>query len=148
MIAHMVHQLAIGSALIVASAVISAVLWWVHEIVHDRASGWLREPPHVPKLLVHFCLTILWMLVMITVAVWLWAGAFRMLGVFDTLEGAVYFALVAFTTLGFGDVLLPDPWRLLSGICAANGFLLFGLITARFVELMRETRLMQRDYWS
>lgn len=148
MITRMLQQLVIGSLLIVASAVISAVLWWLHELVHDRASGWLREPPHIPKLLVHFILTILWMLVMITVAVWLWAIAYRGLGLFDTWEGAVYFALVAFTTLGFGDILLPDDWRLLSGICAANGFLLFGLITARFVELMRETRLLQREYWS
>ncbi|MEM9341851.1 MAG: ion channel [Pseudomonadota bacterium] len=143
----MLLQLILGSVLIVGSAVFSAVLWWLHEVVHDRASGWLRAPPHVPKLLVHFCLTILWMLVMITVAVWMWALAFWWLALFSTMEASVYFALVAFTTLGFGDVLLPEGWRLLSGICAANGFLLFGLITARFVELMRETRLMQRDYW-
>ena len=66
------------------------------------------------------CLTLFWMMAMLTVAVWIWAVAFRLLGIFGTLEASVYFSLVAFTTLGFGDVLLPQEWRLLSGLSAAN----------------------------
>ena len=82
---------------------------------------------------------------MLTVAVWIWAVAFRLLGIFGTLEASVYFSLVAFTTLGFGDVLLPQEWRLLSGLSAANGLLMFGLMTAVLVETLRETRGMQRE---
>ena len=38
----------------------------------------------------------------------MWAFAMMGLGIFDSLELSVYFSLVAFTTLGFGDILLPE----------------------------------------
>jgi len=56
------------------------------------------------------------------------------LGIFEELEVAVYFSLVAYTTLGFGDVILPEQWRILAGLTAANGFLVFGWSTAFQVE--------------
>lgn len=82
---------------------------------------------------------------MITASVWIWALAFLWLDLFPTLEEAVYFSLVAFTTLGFGDVLLPRDWRLLSGMAAANGLLNFGLLTAMLVETMRTLRRGQDE---
>ena len=84
-------------------------------------------------------------LAMMTSAVWIWAIAFHLLGIFISFEASVYFALVAFTTLGFGDLLLPTEWRLLGGFAAANGLLLFGLLTAILVETLRETRQRQRE---
>ena len=41
---------------------------------------------------------------MIAVAVLFWAVAFHRLGVFANAEESAYFALVSFTTLGFGDI--------------------------------------------
>ena len=78
-----------------------------------------------------------------TAGVWAWALTMMALGVFDTLELSVYFSLVAFTTLGFGDVLLPVEWRLLGGMAAANGLLNIGLVTALLVEALRQVRLRQ-----
>jgi hypothetical protein len=63
----------------------------------------------------------------------------------STLEEAVYFALVSYTTLGFGDVVLSREWRILSGMVGANGFLNFGLLTAVMVEALRHTRLGQHE---
>ncbi len=82
---------------------------------------------------------------MLTVAAWVWAIAYRALGIFATFEESLYFSLVAFTTLGFGDLLLPDDWRLLGGLAAANGLILFGLLTAMLVEALRSTRSRQRN---
>ena len=80
-----------------------------------------------------------------TVSVWIWAIAFWSLQIFTTFEACVYFSLVAFTTLGFGDILLPVKWRLLAGMSAANGLLIFGLLTAMLVETLRQTRSRQRN---
>ena len=91
-------------------------------------------------------LALFWTLVMMTVSVWIWAMSLFWLGIFTTLESSVYFALVAFTTLGFGDILLPQEWRLLGGMAAANGLLMFGLLTAILVEILRDTRARQRKY--
>ena len=43
-----------------------------------------------------------------TAGVWIWALVFHALHLFPTFGACVYFTLVAFTTLGFGDLLLPQ----------------------------------------
>jgi hypothetical protein len=63
----------------------------------------------------------------------IWAVAYVMLtpvGELQTLEEAVYFSFVTFSTLGYGDITLSEGWRLLSGIEALNGILLVGWTTA------------------
>lgn len=75
-----------------------------------------------------------------TVEVILWAIALLLTGAVQGVEPAVYFSLVCFTTLGFGDITLPAEWRFLSAILGANGFLLFGWSTAYMVEFIRRTR--------
>jgi hypothetical protein len=75
--------------------------------------------------------------------VWIWAGTYLLLGAFGTLEESVYFSSVMFTMLGLGDVILPHQWRILAGMEAANGFLNFGLLSALFIEVLRQVRLNQ-----
>lgn len=86
----------------------------------------------------------LYVLCVQTVNVWIWAVVFLFVGAFHSLEPSLYFALVAFTTVGFGGITLGPEWRLLSGFAAANGFLSFGWSTAYMVELMRRTALVNR----
>lgn len=140
----MLTQLTIGSCLTLTSFVIATFSWWLLEVVLGRLHGWSTKPPHGPKLMVVLTMSLIWTLFMMTAAVWLWAIALFLLDVFVEFEASVYFALVAFTTLGFGDILLPQEWRLLGGMAAANGLLMFGLLTAILVETLRETRLRQR----
>lgn len=83
--------------------------------------------------------TVLYILGVQLVNVVAWALTFLAVGAFDALEPAVYFALVSFTTAGFGDITLGPHWRLLSGLTTANGFLMFGWSTAYMVELIRRT---------
>jgi Ion channel len=136
-------QIAIGTGLLLISILIGAVSAWVMEVLFLRGHGWLMREPHRPKLMVVIGGVSLWVLGVITAGIWVWAWAFYALGVFATLEEAVYFAMVTFTTLGFGDVLLPVEWRLLAGMAAANGLLNFGLLTALLVEALRHVRLGQ-----
>ncbi|WP_242649694.1 ion channel [Yoonia litorea] len=117
--------------------------FWLFELRVTRLRPWLTRAPHRPKLIMVLCLTALWVLVQMTIAVWMWALTFLLLGVFPTLETSVYFSLVSFTTLGFGDILLPIEWRLLGGMAALNGLLNIGLVTAAMVETLRQLRLQQ-----
>ncbi len=139
----MLVQILIGSALMVLSILISGLGFWLMEILFARFAAWLSRPPHRPKQMLVLIATSLFILVLITLSVWIWALAFWGLGVFITLEASTYFSLVSFTTLGFGDVLLPQEWRLLAGMIAANGLLNIGLFTAILVEVMRQVRLGQ-----
>ena len=104
----------------------------------------MREP-HRPKLMLVMLFASLWVLGIVTAGVWIWAFAFWALDIFVTFEEAVYFALVSFTTLGYGDILLPTQWRILGGMAAANGLLNIGLLTALLVEALRHVRLGQVD---
>ncbi|GIT90413.1 metal transporter [Jannaschia pagri] len=141
----MVQQLVIGSLLIVVTALVTAPGWWALEAVLGKLRPRIARRPHGPKLTLTLALAMLWSLAMVTVAVWIWAFAFWWLGTFETFEASVYFALVVFTTLGFGDVLMVPEWRLLGGLAAANGLLLFGLLTAMLVETLSTTRVHQRE---
>ncbi|MGY8747610.1 MAG: potassium channel family protein [Pirellulales bacterium] len=76
----------------------------------------------------HYLDIILWAL-----AYWIFAGAEH----FANFEDAVYFSSVTYTTLGYGDVTLSDNWRLLCGIQAMNGVLLFGWSTAILFYLVQ-----------
>lgn len=137
-------QLFLGSGLIAATAFAAALSWWGLEIALAHSHKWAASPPYGIKLVIALTMAMLWTLLMMTVSVWIWAIALWTLEIFVDFEASVYFSLVAFTTLGFGDLLLPVQWRLLGGLAAANGLLIFGLLTAMLVETLRQTRLRQR----
>ncbi|MEO1304339.1 MAG: potassium channel family protein [Pseudomonadota bacterium] len=85
-------------------------------------------------------LSVIWMLIGILCVVSVWAGLFVMTGIFEDFESSFYFAIVSATTVGFGDVVLSDDWRILSGFAAAGGFIIFGLDTAVLLEVIRRLR--------
>lgn len=141
----MLLQLVIGAIVLMLSTLIAGLGYMVLELALARAQRWALRPPHSLKLAILLCSSMLWTLMIVTAGVWLWAIALRLLGIFITMEASVYFSLVAFTTLGFGDILLPSEWRLLSGIMAINGLLMIGLLTAMLVEVLRRVRNIQTD---
>ena len=60
----------------------------------------------------------------------IWAATYVELGAFASLEPALYFSTVTFTTLGYGDLVVGDQWRLLASFEAANGTIMFGWTSA------------------
>jgi len=60
----------------------------------------------------------------------LWAAFYYWRQLFPDFETALYFSLGSYTTIGYGDVVLPQRWRLLGGIEGICGVLLAGLSTA------------------
>lgn len=139
----MALQIAIGAALVLISIICAGAAFWTLEAVLTRRRDWLMRAPHWPKLILLVCLTACLALAVVSVSVWLWAFAYLALGLFSTVEESVYFSLVAFTTLGFGDILLAPEWRLLGGIEATNGLLSIGLLTSLMLEAGRFVRRIQ-----
>ena len=60
----------------------------------------------------------------------LWAVYYRWGGLFQDFESALYFSLTSYSTLGYGDTLLPRNWRLLGTMEGVSGVLLCGLSAA------------------
>ena len=78
----------------------------------------------------------------------LWALFYYTQGLFSDFETALYFSMVSFTTIGYGDVLLPRRWRLLGVIEGFSGVLLCGISTAFIFAVMNamlQFRLRQRS---
>ena len=141
----MVLQILVGTVLMLISLGVAGLSFWVMEIVLARATPWFFREPHRPKMMLALFLAGVWSMWLVTACVWVWAIAFRLRELFPTMAQAVSFSLVAFTTLGFGDVLLPPQWQLLGGMAAANGLLNFGLIVAILVDALRHVRLGQLE---
>ncbi len=66
----------------------------------------------------------------------LWSVTYGLVDAAPPEADLLYFALVNYTTLGYGDVLPVARWRLLGPITAMNGILLFGWSTAVIFEVM------------
>lgn len=142
----MAAQIFLGTLVLLATVLLAGLSVWALESAFARWGGWLLRAPHRPKLILIIVASSLWVMAMITADVWLWAFALLWLGAFGDLEHAVYFALVSFTTLGYGDVLLPIEWRIFGGMAAANGLLNIGLMTAFMVETLRHIRVRQIEF--
>jgi hypothetical protein len=136
----MVMQLLIGSALISVTIVIhvgftAAAEWGLkrEHIWPGRRAGFVRFVAVVVGM------TLL-LLASISVSVWIWALCLMALGMFPDAATAMYYALVSFTTLGDGEIVLHKEWRLLSALMSANGLLIFGLTTAVLVDFLAHLR--------
>ena len=78
----------------------------------------------------------------------LWAGFYFTQGLFSDFETSLYFSMVSFTTVGYGDVLLPRAWRLFGVLEGFSGVLLCGISTAFMfgvVNAVIQIRIQQRS---
>ena len=66
---------------------------------------------------------------------------------FESFEKAIYFSLVTFTTLGYGEITIDSDNRILAGLEAINGIILIGWATAFmfsvFQELIRHSQIKE-----
>ena len=79
-----------------------------------------------------------------------WAYLFVYLGEFEDFATAFYHSAVNFTSLGYGDIVMSERWRLLGALEAANGVLMFGLSAGAILSVMswilRKRKPMARFY--
>jgi len=71
-----------------------------------------------------------------------WSLAYFIVGAAPGGSNLVYFAYVNYTTLGYGDIVPVEDWKLLGPITAMNGVLLFGWSTAVIFEVLRKTLML------
>ncbi len=75
----------------------------------------------------------------------IWAGVFLTLEEFTDFTTAFYHSTVNFATLGYGDIVMSERWRLLGALQAASGVLMFGLSTSTLFAVMNQIFRRRRD---
>jgi hypothetical protein len=81
-----------------------------------------------------------------TVEIWLYAVVFFLLGTLPDFETALYFSTSTFSSVGYGDIVLPVRWRLFGTIEAPNGLILIAWSTAFLISLMSRLRALEHDW--
>jgi hypothetical protein len=81
------------------------------------------------------------------VQVAIWAQLFIYLGEFSDFQTAFYHSTVNFASLGYGDIVMSEKWRLLGALEASNGVLMFGLSAGTLLSVMTKlfARYRQQD---
>lgn len=135
----MIIQLTIGTLIIVLNVIVQAEMFNTFANRLEKVIILLRHRFRRFANTAEIVIAVLFVMMVHSLQVWIWAMTFYAVGAFSELEPALYFSVVSFSTVGFGDVTLGADWRLLSGLTAANGFISFGWSTAYMVELVRRT---------
>jgi len=77
-----------------------------------------------------------WMILLHLLEIAVWALFFHWNGTMPDAASALYFSAVTYTTTGYGDLVLPREWRLLSGVEALTGILMCGWSTGFFFAVV------------
>ena len=132
-----------------------AVCLVVHTTSLVLFTEWLFGKRHAiekrPGLLHQSLLLILIFLVIIVLHVFetgLWALFYLRRELFPNFETSLYFSLSSYTTIGYGDVVLPQNWRMVGGIEGLSGVLLCGLSAAflfAYVTVLFQIRVQSKS---
>ena len=78
-----------------------------------------------------------WLLIVLhLVEIAVWALFYWWQQCLPDMESAFYFSGVTYTTVGYGDLVLPKEWRLLGAVEGLTGILMCGLSTGFFFAVV------------
>lgn len=129
----MLRQLLIAWCLLASNVVIHAygvtfLLGWVR-----RQDTIAQKPRFWPWLFVRLAGGIVLLHV---IEITLWAWAFALGNAMADIQAALYFSAVTYTTTGYGDLVLPEDWRLVGAVEALTGILMCGWSTGFFFAVV------------
>jgi hypothetical protein len=75
-----------------------------------------------------------------------WAVLFTWLGEFADFNTAFYHSAVNFASLGYGDYVMSEKWRLLGALEATNGVLMLGLSAGSILSVMNAALARTPEY--
>jgi hypothetical protein len=87
-----------------------------------------------------------WVVLLHLFEISVWAFFYFWRDAIADLNAAFYFSAVTYTTTGYGDLVLPEEWRLVGGVEALTGILMCGWSTGFFFTVVsRMYRTENRD---
>lgn len=129
------------SSILIAAVILVAVTVLVHAAGFSLVLRSLMKPRAVPPIefrsITWRLIRLAWFLILIHAAeITVWALFYLWEECLPDAEAAFYFSGVTYTTVGYGDLLLPGPWRMLAPVEALTGILMCGLSAALFFAVL------------
>ena len=129
----------LGICVLMHVAFLAGSVPWTEAVAHF----FKRRFAHVRNAAMMLC-SMSFMVVSHTIQVWFWAAFVLRWGPLETWNEAIYFLLITYTSLGYGDIVLGEGLRVFAAFAAVTGLLAFGLSTAFLVALM--TRILRDTF--
>jgi len=126
----------VGAAACICNIAIHALVMLVLVRVAQGAAGSTRLGPSL-LLITIMVATVSVLMMAHGLEVVVWALTYEMVGAVPPGADVLYFAFVNYTTLGYGDVVPVERWRLIGPTTAMCGVLMFGWSTAVIFEVLR-----------
>jgi hypothetical protein len=114
------------SVVIHAIGVVSALRWLRRRRLSERLWSWTWLFVQVAG----------WIIMLHVAEITAWAIAYAVMRAMPGLQSALYFSAVTYTTTGYGDLVLPQRWRLVGAVEALTGILLYGWSTGFFFAVV------------
>ena len=136
------HQTGVAAILItltlwIQSAGMAVLINW--GIVHFAKETYRLGPVRSAALMVQFTTV---MIALHLLQILMWAGFYRW-RCFPSWESAFYFSTASYSTVGYGDLVLPPVWRNLGPVESVTGVLMCGLSASFLFAIV--TRLVERE---
>ena len=133
----MLLQFVVGAAACICNIAIHALVMLVVVRVAQGAAATSRLGPSL-FLIAIMVATVSVLMLAHGLEVFVWALTYQIVGAVPPGADVLYFAFVNYTTLGYGDVVPVERWRLVGTTTAMCGVLMFGWSTAVIFEVLRK----------
>jgi len=140
----MLIQFLVGGIVSVCNITIHSLVMTVVVRVARPLSTKKRSHPSL-RLIATMIATVSVLMAAHVLEVFVWSLAYSIVDAAPAGTDLVYFAFVNYATLGYGDVIPVEAWRLLGPITAMNGALLFGWSTAVIFQVLHKTMMISYD---
>jgi|SRR5665647_3732907 len=132
-------EIMLGLSLVICTLIIHSVGMYL--VMHRFELRWPRYFKEKSELRRQFYFGNLTIMMLITHILEVFVIAVMLYGIhaFSDLRTAFYFTGETYTTLGFGDILLPIGWRQLALFIAMSGLFTFGWSTGVLVSIVGKT---------
>jgi hypothetical protein len=129
----MIRQLLFAFGLTCVTVIIHALGTWeaITHLIRLRRKPKTNQSPWAAEIQIIRVVAVLLFLHLVEACIW--AAFYFLSGLLPEAETAIYFSITSYTTVGYGDVVLPPHWRLVGPIESAVGILMFGWSTAIIV---------------
>ena len=126
-------NLALGSLMISLTVVIHTLGLIGVTNAMNRVTSYFRRSGHRRRRILAMNTVVLGVFAVLSTEIWFWALCYHLIGFTGSFADSLYFATITFSTVGYGDIVPPENWRMLAALEGINGFLLIGWSTAYLV---------------